>query len=98
MAIERRLIYPARMSAFIDTCVIWVVGYRLDGRDRQWVRALPPSAEAPVRTMLLEELEELYADRAELSWLRQATAAEREVFLAGGQPFCPVTPPAAPPA
>ena len=34
------------MSAFIDTCVIWVVLYRLDGRDRQWVRALPPSAEA----------------------------------------------------
>ncbi|MBO9688331.1 hypothetical protein [Roseateles chitosanitabidus] len=85
------------MAAFIDTCIIWVVGYRLDGRDRQWVRALPPSAEAPVRTMLLEELDELYGARAELVWLRRATDEERQTFLAGGQPFCPVTAPVASP-
>ena len=78
------------MSAFIDTCVIWVVGYRLDGLDRQWVRALPPSAEAPVRALLLEELDELYGARAELVSLRQAAESERGALLAGGLPMCPV--------
>jgi hypothetical protein len=82
------------MSAFIDTCEIWVVVYRLDGRDRQWVRALPPMAEAQVRALLLEELEELYAERAELASLRQAEDAERATLMAGGLPMCPVvTPP-----
>ena len=82
------------MSAFIDTCVIWVVLYRLDGRDRQWVRALPPTAEAAVRALLLEELDELYGKRAELVSLRPAVDAERGAFLAGGLPMCPVTAPA----
>ncbi|OWQ86280.1 hypothetical protein CDN99_20835 [Roseateles aquatilis] len=84
------------MAGFIDTCVIWVVGYRLDGRDRQWVRALPPSEEAPVRALLLEELDELYGDRAELDVLRHASDEERRAFLAGGQPFCPVAAPVSP--
>ncbi|WP_343635646.1 hypothetical protein [Roseateles sp.] len=78
------------MSAFIDTCVIWVVGYRLDGRDRQWVRALPPCAQAQVRALLLEELDELYGERAELVSLRAAADSERGAFLAGGLPMCPV--------
>jgi hypothetical protein len=86
------------MSAFIDTCVIWVVLYRLDGRDRQWVRALPPSAEAAVRALLLEELDELYGERATLVSLRPALDAERGAFLAGGLPMCPVVAPAGPSA
>ncbi|MDH0868237.1 hypothetical protein [Mitsuaria sp. GD03876] len=86
------------MSAFIDTCVIWVVGYRLDGRDRQWVRALPPSAEAAVRALLLEELDELYGARAELVSLRPAAAEERGALIAGGLPMCPVAVPGGPAA
>lgn len=89
------------MAGFIDTCFIWVVGYRLDGRDRQWIRALPPSAEAQVRALLLEELDELYGERADLVSLRHASDEERRAFLSGGQPFCPVAapePPKPPPA
>lgn len=81
------------MSTFIDTCEIWVVGYHLDGRDRQWVRALPPTAEAAVRTLLLEELDELYGDRATLVALRLAAPSERGAFLSGGLPMCPVADP-----
>lgn len=86
------------MSAFIDTCEIWVVVYRLDARDRQWVRALPPIAEAQVRALLLEELDELYGARAELVSLRRAEDAERATLMAGGLPMCPVTTPPAPSA
>ncbi|WP_423596226.1 hypothetical protein [Roseateles sp. MS654] len=86
------------MSAFIDTCVIWVVAYRLDGRDRQWVRALPPMAETAVRALLLEELDELYGARSELVSLRAAADEERGAFLAGGLPMCPVSPASAPAA
>ena len=78
------------MSAFIDTCDIWVVVYRLDGRDRQWIRALPPMAEAQVRALLLEELDELYATRSALVSLRKAEDAERATLMARGLPLCPV--------
>lgn len=84
------------MSAFIDTCVIWVVVYRLDGRDRQWVRALPPTTEAQVRALLREELDELYGARSELVSLRQAEDAERATLMAGGLPMCPVATPPGP--
>nr|WP_297530018.1 hypothetical protein [uncultured Roseateles sp.] len=86
------------MSAFIDTCEIWVVVYRLDGRDRQWVRALPPMAEAQVRALLLEELDELYGTRSGLVSLRQAEDAERATLMAGGLPMCPVATPPEPSA
>ncbi|UXH78694.1 hypothetical protein [Roseateles amylovorans] len=67
-----------------DGCVLWVVDYRLDGRARQWFRALPPvlGAEA-MRALMLEELEELYGPRAELLDLRPASLEERRAFLRG---------------
>ncbi len=67
-----------------DGCVLWVVDYRLDERDRQWFRALPPvlGAEA-MQSLMLEELDELYGSRAQLLALRPASLEERRAFLRG---------------
>lgn len=82
------------MADKFDFCDVWVVDYRLDGTPRRWIRALPRGVD--VRAIILEELDELYAQRSALLELRQASDEERRIYLAGGQPFCPTD--AVPPA
>ena len=69
------------MAHVLDSCVLWVVDYRLDGRPRRWIRALPVAA--PPHAMVLEELDELYVTRATLIELRQASDEERIAFIRG---------------
>lgn len=72
------------MAHVLDSCVLWVVDYRLDGRLRQWIRALP--VVSPPHAMMLEELDELYGQRAALIELRQASDEERTAFIRGEPP------------
>ncbi|SEK80809.1 hypothetical protein SAMN05216359_103161 [Roseateles sp. YR242] len=72
------------MAHVLDSCVLWVVEYRLDGRPRRWIRALP--VVSPPHAMMLEELDELYGTRAALVDLRQASDEERVAFIRGEPP------------
>ncbi|MCH7342601.1 hypothetical protein LZ017_04315 [Pelomonas sp. CA6] len=86
------------MAEFFRNCTIWVVDYLYDGRPRRWFRAF--AADAPVPTLMADELRELYAERARLVEVRPATEQEERDYLHDEQPrnaYCPLSRAPAPP-
>ncbi len=78
------------MSEFFRTSTIWVVDFRYDGRLRRWFKAIGPDEDA--RAAMSAVLSDLYADRAQLIEVRQATAVEELQYLRGEEPrnvYCP---------
>lgn len=71
---------------------LWAVAFRYDGRDRQWVTALP-AGEDDARAVFEERLANLYGAHATLVEVRPASAEEETQFIRGTLPrnaYCPV--------
>lgn len=78
------------MSEFLKTSITWVVDFRFDGHPRRWFKLLQPGQDA--HALMVDQLRELYGQRAQLVGVREATPEEEALYLRGDEPknqLCP---------